>query len=132
MAIEPNEHARTASAISKAMTQMHREHYGRGATSVRTVISHDHVVSFLEDILTPMERTLVDAGEVEPVREARLAFQRAMRVRFIETIENATGRKVRAFLSQVHFDPDIAAEVFVLEPNGKGQTIESDEGASAE
>jgi hypothetical protein len=25
---------------------------------------------------------------------------------------------VRAFLSQVHFDPDIAAEVFVLEPDG--------------
>jgi hypothetical protein len=74
--------------------------------------------AFLEDILTPMERTLVEAGEVEPVRQARLAFQRALRSRFIETVENATGRKVRAFLSQVHFDPDIAAEVFVLEPDG--------------
>jgi hypothetical protein len=27
-----------------------------------------------------------------------------------------TGRKVVAFLSQVHFDPDISAEIFVLEP----------------
>jgi uncharacterized protein YbcI len=75
-------------------------------------------LAFLEHILTPMERTLVEAGEVEPVRQARLAFQRALRSRFIETVENATGRKVRAFLSQVHFDPDIAAEVFVLEPDG--------------
>ncbi|TMK66594.1 MAG: DUF2294 domain-containing protein [Actinobacteria bacterium] len=121
MSSEPNDRARRATTISNAMTQMHREYYGRGATSVRTVIDRNHVVTFLEDILTPMERTLVDAGEIEPVRQARLAFQKAMRTRFIDTIESATGRKVRAFLSQVHFDPDIAAELFVLEPNGTQQ-----------
>lgn len=27
-----------------------------------------------------------------------------------------TGRKVIAFMSQVHFEPDLAADVFVLEP----------------
>lgn len=27
------------------------------------------------------------------------------------------GRKVIAFLSQVHFNPDISQEMFVLEPN---------------
>jgi hypothetical protein len=26
------------------------------------------------------------------------------------------GRTVVAFMSQVHFDPDMAAEIFVLEP----------------
>jgi hypothetical protein len=26
------------------------------------------------------------------------------------------GRKVVAFMSQVHFNPDLAAEIFVLEP----------------
>ncbi len=26
------------------------------------------------------------------------------------------GRKVIGFMSQVHFDPDMAAEIFVLEP----------------
>ena len=30
-------------------------------------------------------------------------------------VEQATGRKVRAFLSEVSLDPDISAEVFVLE-----------------
>src|SRR5205085_163314 len=84
----------------------------------KTVLGKDHVITFLEDILTPIERTLVDAGEVEPVRQTRLAFQSALRTSFIESVETATGRKVRAFLSQVHFDPDIAAEVFVLEPDG--------------
>ena len=118
MAHEPNDRARRATTISNAMTQMHREYYGRGATTVRTVIGRNYVISFLEDILTPMERTLVDSGYVEPVRQARLAFQQAMRPRFIDTVESAMDRKVRAFLSQVHFDPDIAAEVFVLEPDG--------------
>jgi uncharacterized protein YbcI len=40
----------------------------------------------------------------------------AMRERFSAAIEEISGRKVIAFMSQVHFDPDLAAEVFVLEP----------------
>ena len=39
-----------------------------------------------------------------------------MRDTYTALIEEATGRKVRAFLSQVHVDPDVAAEIFVLEP----------------
>lgn len=85
------------------------------------MIGHDHVISFLEDILTPMERTLVGAGQIEPVRQARLAFQVAMKATFVELVEAAMERKVRAFLSQVHFDPDIAAELFVLEPEVVGE-----------
>jgi uncharacterized protein YbcI len=40
-----------------------------------------------------------------------------MKAPFVAAIEEITGRKVRAFLSQVTFDPDISVEVFVLEPN---------------
>ena len=43
---------------------------------------------------------------------------------FSQAVEENTGRKVIAFMSQVHFDPDMAAEIFVLEPadgeNGNG------------
>jgi len=100
------------------MTRLHREHYGRGPDSVRTVVGHDHVITFLEDLYTPAERTLIDAGETEAVTQSRLAFQRAMKGPFVKTVEEATGRKVRAFLSQTHIDPDISAEIFVLAPNG--------------
>ena len=41
--------------------------------------------------------------------------------RFTEAVETATGRKVRAFLSQIHFDPDISCEIFVLEPDGSAE-----------
>jgi len=66
----------------------------------------------------PVERTLLDAGERDAVRDTRLAFQRAMEARFVNKVEEITGRKVRAFLSQVSLDPDISVEVFVLERNG--------------
>jgi uncharacterized protein YbcI len=104
-----------ASVISKAISKLHRENYGRGPNTVRTVVGHDHVITFLEDIYVPVERTLVDAGEVDAVRQTRLAFQRAMKADFTQIVEQATGRKVRAFLSQVHIDPDISCEIFVLE-----------------
>jgi len=103
--------------ISNGMSRLHRDYYGRGPDSVRTIVGQDYVISFLEELYTPVERTLIDAGEVEAVRETRLAFQRAMRDRFVECVEDATGRTVRAFLSQVHIDPDISAEIFVLEPS---------------
>jgi uncharacterized protein YbcI len=109
-------HARQAIEIGDAITRLHREHYGRGATSTRTVFQRNYVIAFLEDIYTPVERTLIDAGQEQGVKETRQLFQMAMRERFSEAVEAITGRKVVAFMSQVHFDPDLAAEVFVLEP----------------
>jgi uncharacterized protein YbcI len=82
---------------------------------VRTVVGYDHIICFLENTLVPVERTLLDAGETAAVRETRLAFQRAMESRFTNTVEEISGRKVRAFLSQVSLEPDISVEVFVLE-----------------
>ena len=114
---DPAARRAAAQAISNGMTKLHREHYGRGPDSVRTVHGHDHVICFLENLYTPVERTLLEAGEAAAVRETRQAFQRAMEDRFTEMVEGITGRKVRAFLSQVTFEPDISVEVFVLEPD---------------
>ena len=118
MASEVSERGRQAALISNAITRLHRDHYGRGATAARTIIQRNYVVCFLEDIYTPVERTLIDAGRTETVRETRNTFQDAMGPKFREAVEEATGRTVVAFMSQVHFDPDMAAEVFVLAPQG--------------
>jgi uncharacterized protein YbcI len=69
----------------------------------------------MEDIYTPGERTLIDAGEWEQVKATRQSFQMAMRPVFTDLVEMAMERKVIAFMSQVHCDPDMAAEIFVLE-----------------
>jgi uncharacterized protein YbcI len=117
MPTEPAERARQATAIGNAISRLHREHYGRGATTTRTVFQRNHVVSFLEDIYTPVERTLIEAGQHDAVKHTRQVFQMAMRKRFSNAVEEITGRKVVQFMSQVSFDPDMAAEIFVLEPS---------------
>jgi uncharacterized protein YbcI len=99
------------------MSKLLREYYGRGPNLVRTVIGHDHVITFLEETSTPVERTLIEAGERAAVTELRLAFQRAMEERFVALVEQTTSRKVRAFLSQTHLDGDVSTEIFVLEPD---------------
>lgn len=121
----PTELARQqATAVGNAITRLHRERYGRGATTTRTVVSRtgEHVIVFLEDIYTPAERTLIDAGDWETVKTTRQAFQMAMSGPFIDAVESIMGRKVIAFMSQSHLDPDLAVEIFVLErsPDGDG------------
>jgi uncharacterized protein YbcI len=119
---EHAERRRQASAIGTEITRLHREHYGRGATVTRTVFQRNYVVAFLEDIYTPVERTLLNDGRHDDVKATRQLFQMAMRAQFSAAVEEITGRKVVQFMSQVAFDPDMAAEVFVLEPDGDDAT----------
>jgi uncharacterized protein YbcI len=117
-------------AISNAITRMHRDHYGRGATRTRTTIHDEYVMVFLEDVYTPVERTLLDAGREETVRDTRQAFQQAMRKTFSDAVEQATGRKVVAFMSQTHVNPDLSVEVFVLEPTSPDEPIVLDDSSA--
>jgi uncharacterized protein YbcI len=113
---EQGEHARQAAAAGAAITRLHRDHYGRGASITRVVYQRNFLTVYLEDIYTPAERTLIEAGDFETVTTTRQAFQMTMRQPFSDAIEEATGREVIAFMSQVHVDPDMAAEIFVLKP----------------
>jgi uncharacterized protein YbcI len=117
---------RQLSAISNGITRLHREHYGRGATTVRTIMQRNYVLCVLEDIYTPIERTLIDAGREDAVRQTRTIFQDTMKTQFIQIVEGALGRKVLAFMSQVCFDPDMSAEIFILEPEGDDTAPEAE------
>src|SRR4051794_26253588 len=124
MSITSEDVGRQAVEISNALTHNHREHFGRGAGSVKTVINKGFVVTFLEDVYTPLERTLIEGGRPDLVHECRLAFQLIMKDTFVAIVEEATGRKVRAFMSQNHIGPDMSAELFVLEPEaGEGSDV---------
>ena len=79
----------------------------------------DYVITFLEDIYTPVERTLIEAGRFEAVNETRAAFQETMQERFSGEVERLVGRKVIGFLSQNHVNPDLAVETFILEGDGR-------------
>lgn len=126
MPATPPDRGRQLSAISNGITRLHRDHYGRGATTVRTIMQRNYVVCFLEDIYTPIERTLIDAGRADAVRETRTIFQDTMKPQFVQIVEGALGRNVRAFMSQVCFGPDMSAEIFVLEPEGDDAAPEAE------
>ena len=79
---KPQSEGHCALAISNAITRLHHEHYGRGPNQARTIIERNYVITFLDDLYTPVERTLIEAGEQDSVRETRLAFQRAMKEKF--------------------------------------------------
>jgi uncharacterized protein YbcI len=102
-------------AVSNAVVRIMSECYGRGPTRAKTYIVDNFVLTVLEDFLTPVERTLVESGREDLVREVRLAFQEAVADRFKEAVAETTGREVVTYHSQVTFDPPMGFEIFVLD-----------------
>jgi uncharacterized protein YbcI len=104
-----------AAAISDGLVALHKRFYGKGPTQAKTHLVNDTVVCMLKEGFTTVEKTLLAAGKAAAVEDMRRSFQAAMRSQFIAVVEDATGRKVIAYMSQIHCDPDISLEVFVLE-----------------
>ena len=114
---------RLALAISTAVVRELASTTGRGPTKAKTTLGENAVFVVLQDTLTRGERTLVEAGESEAVLDLRRRWQRIMRSSFTGKIERLTGRKVIGFMSDNHIDPDIAVEVFILEPVGADPVV---------
>jgi uncharacterized protein YbcI len=102
--------------ISNAMVRIHKEHWGKGPTKARTIYAEDVVLTRLEQIFTKAEATLIKAGREEEVRNMRIAFQRELEHEFVGAVERLTGRKVQAFISDIHAGTNMGIELFVLEP----------------
>jgi uncharacterized protein YbcI len=105
--VEPKTAGTVAAAISDGLVHLHKEYYGKGPTKSKTFIVDDTVLCVLRGGFTPVERTLIDSGHAEALREIRHAFQQAMSTRFSSVIESTLDRKVIDYLSQVHMDPEV-------------------------
>ena len=107
------------SAISQAMVAIYKDQFGRGPTKTRTMwAGPDILVVTLEDTFTPAERSLRRMGEHQRLRDLRLLFQYAEIATFCAPVERLTGRKVRAFISGIDAEVDVATEMFILHPEG--------------
>jgi uncharacterized protein YbcI len=109
-----------AAAISTAVVGALARTTGRGPTKAKTTLGDNGVFVVLQDSLTRGEQVLAEAGESEAVLDLRRRWQRVMRVDVSREVERLTGRKVIGFMSDNHIDPDLAVEVFVLEPLASG------------
>jgi uncharacterized protein YbcI len=104
-------------AVSNAMVRIYKEQFGRGPTKARTNFAGpDALLVTLEDSLTPAERSLAAMGEHQRLRDVRMFFQYATEDQFRHTVEELTGRKVRAFVSGLDAEQDVSSELFYFEP----------------
>jgi uncharacterized protein YbcI len=103
-------------AISTSIVGTLHDHYGRGPMKAKTYVLDDIIVVVMRGSgFTALEQTIMDSGEPERVIAMREDFQRIMAKRYKETIQELTGRKVVAFLSQAHVEPDITMEIFFVD-----------------
>lgn len=100
--------------ISNAAVALHREHFGRGPGAAKTHVTDNLVVCVLTDVFTPLERTLIEAGQEAQVRETRAIHHAATEGAYKARMEGVLGRPVEAHMSTIHVDPDIAVDIFVL------------------
>ena|SRR5436309_2083221 len=100
--------------IASRIVQLQSEYYGRGPTRAKTYMLDDLVVVVLEETFTRAERTLVGRGETGAIQQIRRRFQQQMADEFKAIVEQATGRTVRAFMSETNLEADVAVEIFLL------------------
>jgi uncharacterized protein YbcI len=130
-----------ASQISREIVRLHANLYGRGPTKAKTYLTDEYAMCILEEVFTPAEKTLVQAGNEEQVKATRDAFQDAVEPQFREVVETATGKQVRAFVSVINISIDAAFEIFLFEDGESANSYDGDraspvsqdgEGASAD
>ncbi len=107
---------RLLAQISTSIVAILREHYGRGPMKAKTYALDDIIVVVMRGSgFTALEQTIMDSGQPARVVAMREEFQNVMAKRYQQTIEELTGRKVVAFLSQAHVEPDITVEMFFVD-----------------
>jgi uncharacterized protein YbcI len=103
-------------AVTNGIVRLFSDWYGRGPTRAKSYLLDDrYVVCVLRETMTTVERTLADLGHGELVRRVRLTFQEAMLDEFKQVVEQAFGRSVAAYHSQLSVEQDIGFEFFILE-----------------
>jgi uncharacterized protein YbcI len=107
---------RLLAQISTSIVAILREHYGRGPMKAKTYALDDIIVVVMRGSgFTPLEQTHMDSGLPGQVVAMREQFQELMAERYKDTIESLTRRKVVAFVSQAHVEPDITIEMFFVD-----------------
>jgi uncharacterized protein YbcI len=105
-----------AMAICNAITAALKRSSGKGPTKVKAYSTHDHLTVVVQDMLTTLERTLVQDGHGQLVSEARQALTGRLADECRATIEQATGRRVAGWQTEVDPSADHAITVIQLRP----------------
>ncbi|HEX5990128.1 MAG TPA: DUF2294 domain-containing protein [Solirubrobacterales bacterium] len=102
-------------AVTREVIRVQNESHGRGPKKAFSFHNGNVLITVLEDVLTHAEQRLAGNGEGDAVLEIRRLHQRNMAPELKKCVEEITGCKVTAFLSDNHIEPDMAVEVFILD-----------------
>jgi uncharacterized protein YbcI len=112
---EPPGGGRVNQAIANAVVRVYRSRVGRGPNKAHAFRRGNVVVVVLDDPFTVAERTLLADGRQAAVRQMREELGRAMRGALADAVAAVTGRRIEAVMSDIHFDPDVSVQVFLLD-----------------
>ncbi len=105
--------------ISTGIVTLHKDYYGKGPTEAKTYAIDDSIVCVLRGGFTSVETTLMADGKFAEVENLRRSFQKTMSDQFTAVVQDALDREVIVYMSQIHSNPDVALEFFLLDPSGE-------------
>lgn len=105
----------THSEIARAIVAAHKDALGKGPESIRSYFLDDMLVVVTKGGITAMERTMLDHGNDEIVREIRRVLEVEMTGPLSEAVSEITGREVIAYRSQIMFAPDRVVAVYIFD-----------------
>jgi uncharacterized protein YbcI len=121
----PEAAAASLSRISRELVAVMKRDFGRGPVSAKSYLIDDFLIVVMRGGMTTAERTLLERGRPDAVREFRQVFENEMGDVLVGLVEGLTGRKVLTYQSQVLFDPDIIVELFFFEEPASSEEIEA-------
>jgi uncharacterized protein YbcI len=120
-----DEGADLLSRISTEMVRAQKKYFGRRPTQTKSYILDDfQTKSYMLDDFplivmrgsqTQAEKTMLEFGQANLVREFRQQFENEMTARLTGMVEDLTGRKVLGYQSQILFEPEVVLEIFFFD-----------------
>jgi uncharacterized protein YbcI len=102
-------------AITSALVGIHTEYLGRGPTSASTFHHGNVLVTLMHGVLTNAEKSIAKTDRAPVVKNIRQLLHETLEADSRAAVERLTGHKVVAFISGNHLEPDIAADLFILD-----------------
>lgn len=102
--------------ISTGIAQIYKARYGRGPTRITVHVHNEAVVCLLQDINTPAQAALVNAGRVAVAQAVHGDLQMSMAQEMQAVVETATGRRVSGYVRGFNAEISATTDVFFLEP----------------
>lgn len=101
--------------ISNEMVRAQKQYFGRGPVKAKSYLLDDFLLIVMRGGFLPVERTMIEAGKEDVVRQYRQDFENEMTERLIGKMQELTGRKIVTYQSQTLVDPEIVIEIFFFD-----------------